>query len=285
MIAFDYSYIDKKFDVKFKPVSRQIKSWKEELLLSAKSIADSTDKPLYVLMSGGIDSEQVARVFLELKIDFTALTMTHKNKTNLHDIKDAIDFCTNHNIKQTFVELDTEYFFSQQIEKYINQGYRSTNVYHYLQLFLIDKLEELGGFGIGGAGEQVYYTVDNEVHLKINPHYTLGMDYCKNNNYQHNLWFNLSTPEIYASYLNIDLVKLLTKEPEYFVNHHYASFEKIIIYHSHWPKMKKRFKYSGFEYLQETMRDIKEKELTERFPDLIDYYFPIENVKRELNYE
>jgi hypothetical protein len=284
MIAFDYSYIDKEFKVKFKPVSRKVKSWKEELLISAQSIANSTTKTLYVLMSGGIDSEQVARIFLESKIDFKVLTMKHKNGTNAHDIKYATSFCKQYGIEQTFVELDAEHFFTIGFEKYVKQGYRSTNIYHYLQLFLIDELEKLGGFGVGGAGEQVYYTIDNKIHLRINPHYTLGMDYCKNNGYQHNLWFNLSTPEIYASYLNIDLVDYLLKEPEYFVNHHYASIEKVMIYHSVWPEMQKRNKYSGFEYLEQTIRVPKQTELSERFPDLIGYYFPIEQVKKELNY-
>jgi hypothetical protein len=285
MIAFDYSYVDKKFDVRFKPVSRQIKSWKEELLISAKSIAESTNKPLYILMSGGIDSEQVARIFLELGTSFKVLTVKHKNNTNLHDIQYAIDFCKNYNIEQTIVELDTEKFFSNDMEKYIEQGYRSVNIYHYLQLFLIDKLEELDGFGVGGAGEQVYYTIDGKVHLKINPQYTLGMDYCKNNNYKHNFWLNLNTPEIYASYLNIDLIKFLISQPDYFTNHHFASAEKILVYHATWPEIKKRNKYSGFERIEKTIRIPKQKELAKRFPDLVDYYFPIENIKRELNYE
>lgn len=282
MIAFDYSYIDKEFKVKFKPVSRKVKSWKEELLISAQSIANSTNKPLYVLMSGGIDSEQVARIFLELKMDFKVLTMKHKNGTNTHDIKYAIDFCQKYDIEQTLVELDTEHFFSEEIERYIEQGYRSTNIYHYLQLFLIDELEKLGGFGVGGAGEQVYYTVGNKINLRINPHYTLGMDYCKNNNYQHNFWLNLSTPEIYAAYLNIDLIDFLLKEPEYFISHHYASIEKIMVYHAEWPDMQKRNKYTGFEYIESTVRIPKQKELSNRFPDLVDHYLPIENVKQEL---
>jgi hypothetical protein len=284
MIAFDYSYIDKEFKVKFKPVSRKVKSWKEELLISAQSIANSTDKPLYVLMSGGIDSEQVARLFLELKIDFKVLTMKHKNDKNLHDINYAKYFCKKYNLEQTIIELDTEWFFSTGIESYIERGYRSTNIYHYLQLFLIDELEKLGGYGIGGAGEQVYYTVNDEIHLRINPHYTLGMDYCKNNNYQHNLWFNLSTPEIYAAYLSIDLIDFLLQDKQYFISHHYASVEKVIIYHSVWPEMQKRNKYSGFEKIQRTIRTPKEEELKLRFPDLVDYYFPVEQVKRELNY-
>lgn len=292
MIAFDYSYqnipntsIDERFKIKFKPVSRPLKTWKEELLLSAKTIVQSTNKPIYVTMSGGIDSEQVARILMELNIDFKVLTVRHKQNTNSYDIRYAIQFCNSHNIEQVFVELDTQYFFTQGIEKYIDQGFRSTNLYHYLQLFMIEKLEDLGGFGIGGAGEQVYFTNNGETFLKINPHYTLAMDFIKKNKLQHNFWLNLSSPEIYASYLKLDIVDFLLQQPEYFVDHHHASIEKIMIYHQHWPEMQKRNKYTGFESIELGLRQPKQNELIQRFPDLVDLYYPVSKMKQELSYE
>jgi hypothetical protein len=177
------------------------------------------------------------------------------------------------------VELDTEHFLTLGIEKYINQGYRSSNIYHYQQLFILETLEKLGGFGIGGAGEQIYQSVNNQIHLKFNPYYMLGMDWCKNNGTEHQLWFNLSTPEIYASYLNIDIISFLLEKPEYFVNHHFASIEKILIYHKYWPTMKKRKKLSGFENIN---RGPIEKQLKIRFPDLVDMFIPITVIKNQL---
>jgi hypothetical protein len=278
MMAFNYSF-DKEFQVEFNACSRPIMSWSDEINNTAKAIAASTDKPLYVFLSGGIDSEMVARAFMDNDIPFKAITLKHKQKTNRHDTRWADEFCQRYNIKQEIVELDTEQF-DNIIENYIGQGYRAINIYHYMQLYLLEKVESMGGVGVGGAGEQIYYTIDGNIHLKINPCYTLGMDWCKRNNTHHQFWFNLDNPEIYASYMQVDIIDFLLQRPSYFVNHHYASIEKMLVLHNKWPDMPRRSKFSGFENLP--YRSLKEQELKNRFPDLVDLYIPIDLVKSQL---
>ena len=279
-MAFDYSF-DGPFSVTFNPCSRTLQTWDNEVNNTAQAIAASTNKPLYVLMSGGIDSEMVARAFLDNNIKFTALTLKHKQQTNSHDTQWADRFCKEHHIKQEILELDTD-MLDEMIENYISQGYRSTNIYHYMQLYILEHLESIGGFGVGGAGEQIYYTVNNTIHLKINPSYTLGREWCKRNNTWHQLWFSLDNPEIYAAYMQIDVINLLLQRPSYFVNHHFASTEKILVLHHKWPTMIKRSKFSGFEQLQMNYRTPKEKALKERFPDLVDLYIPVTTAKAQL---
>jgi len=297
MIAFDYNYqnlpnsvwpntnINQRFRIQFKPVTRTVNNWKEELLISIRNISESTDKPIYLCMSGGIDSEVVARLLIESQIKFKALTVKHKKGTNYNDTSYADRFCKENNIEQISVSIDAEHFFTKGIEKYIAQGYRSTNIYHYLQLFMLETIENLGGFALGGAGELVFYTVEDQICLKMNPSYILGMEWCRNNNAGHNLWFFHSSPELYCSYLNLDVVKLLLKDPRYFVNHHYASNEKKIIYHQHWPEMIKREKASGFENIQKNIRNPVETELRKRFPDLQDLFIPVSMMKQNLGVE
>ena len=284
MIAFDYCHKEGQFDVKFKSISRKPLSWKKEVVNTVKTIVSSTDKPLYVFMSGGIDSELVAHILLQNGIKFKALVLKHKNNTNGHDTIYADMFCEKNNIEQVVVDFDIKEF-DYHIEKYINQGYRSTNIYHYLQLILLQKVESLGGFGIGGAGEQIYYTIDDVVHIKINPSYVLGVDWCKRNNIWHQFWFYNSNPELFASYLQLDLIKFLLNDPSYFKNHHYASIEKMILIHKEWPEIERRNKYNGFENFEKNYKLKKENELKRRFPDIVDLYIPISTVKKQLNYE
>ena len=279
-MAFDYSF-DGQFSVTFNPCTRTPQAWNDEVNNTARAIAASTDKPLYVLMSGGIDSEMVARAFLDNDIPFKALTVKHTQGTNNHDTRWADVFCKEHNITQEILELDTTQF-DHMIEQYISQGYRSTNIYHYMQLYILEHLEKLGGFGVGGAGEQIYYTVDNVIHLKINPSYTLGREWCKRNNTWHQLWFSLDNPEIYAAYMQIDIIALLLQHPSYFVNHHFASTEKILVLHNKWPSMPRREKFSGFENIKINYRVPKEAELRNRFPNLIDLQIPVSTAKAQL---
>jgi hypothetical protein len=280
MLAYNYSF-DEKFSVTFNKCSRPVQAWNDEVNLTAKAIAKSTDKPLVVLMSGGIDSEMVARAFLDNDIKFTALTLKHTQGTNVHDTNWADSFCKKYNIRQEVLDFDTSQF-DNIIEKYIEQGYRSTNIYHYMQLYILEYLESLGVFGVGGAGEQIYYTIDGVVHLKVNPSYTLGRQWCSRNNTWHQLWFSLDNPEIYASYMQIDVIDCLLKNPNYFINHHFASVEKMLVLHNKWPDMQRRNKFSGFENLRVHYRNPKEAELKNRFPDLIDLCIPVITAKNQL---
>lgn len=279
-MAFDYSF-DGQFSITFNPCTRNPQAWNDEVNNTARAIAASTDKPLYVLMSGGIDSEMVGRAFLDNGIKFKALTLKHTQGTNSHDTRWADVFCKEHNIEQEILELDTSQL-DYIIEKYINQGYYSTNIYHYMQLYILEHLEKLGGFGVGGAGEQIYYTVNNIIYLKVNPSYTLGREWCKNNNTWHQFWFSLDNPEIYASYMQIDIIDMLLQKPKYFVNHHFASVEKMLVLHQNWPDMKRRGKFSGFENIQMNYRSPKEQLLRQRFPNLVDLYIPVTTAKTQL---
>jgi hypothetical protein len=296
-LAIDYFYknipntdINQRFKINFKSVTRPLLSWKEELIISAKQIVESTNKTIYVLMSGGIDSELVARVLIEIGVDFKALTLKHKSGTNQHETKYADSFCVENNIKQEVVYLDVPHFISKGIDKYIHQGYRATKIYYYQQLFLLEKLEELDGFGIGGAYEQIYHTLDisnkNEVCLGFNPSYMMAMDWIKNHNTDHQLWFYLSTPEIHASYMKHELIEFLLQRPEYFIDQHWINREKTLIYHKEWPKIKRRNKASGFERISmNNSPDIlgnKQSELRSIFPDLVDMYIPVSTIKQQL---
>ena len=288
MIAFDYDYvnvpnteINKRFHIEFKPVSRPMLPWKEELMIAMEQLVKSTDKPIYVLLSGGIDSELVAKLLLKLGVKFKALTLKHEEGTNEHETRYADWFCKQYKVEQEIVSLNIKNFIEHGTEKYIDQGYRATKIYYYQQLLLIEKLEELGGFGIGGAYEQIYHTIDNQIHLKFNPSYMMAMDWCKNHNINHQLWFYLETPELVGSWMNLELIQFLLQRPDYFINQDWINVEKSLVYHQQWPEIGRRRKASGFEPI-EKFREVKEKQLRNLFPDLIDMYVPLSTIKQQL---
>lgn len=290
MIAFDYDYsyvnvpdaeIIKRFKIQFKPVTRPIMPWKEELFSAMYQLVKSTDKPIYVLLSGGIDSELVARILLKMGVKFKALTLKHEEGTNGHETRYADWFCNHYKIEQVLVPINISNFITDGYKKYVEQGYRATKIYYYQQLFLLEKLEELGGFGIGGAYEQIYHTFNNQIHLKFNPSYVMPMQWCKDHNTNHQLWFYLETPELVASWMKHELIEFLLQRPDYFINQDWINNEKTLVYHQQWPEMGRRRKASGFEPI-ENFRGIKEKELQKQFPDIIDMYVPITTIKEQL---
>lgn len=278
-IAFDYSY---PIAINFKKVSRPVRSWNEEIVDNAKYIKSKTDKPIVVALSGGIDSEVVCRSFLKAEIDFSVLTIKHKNGSNQHDITYAENFCKKFNIQQTIVEIDPFVLFGSDVENFISQGYIANNVFRYLQLFLLKTIHEMGGCAVLGGGEQLYQNVNDIVHLKYAEDFLLALEWIKNNSTLHFPYFFQTTPEIMSSYLQHELVKLLTAKPEYYrcPENNGFSPEKIIIYHSVFPDMERRRKFHGFENIN-NFRQERQKTLSDKFPQKT-LYLPISDIKLEL---
>lgn len=283
LVNFNYSYspdqsqdIDSRFQLNFNPVTRPVQHWVDELLATARLIADSTDKPLYLCLSGGIDSEVMARTFIKQNIPFKALIVD--NGHNSHDTRFAWDFCQVNNIETVKKSIDLT-----NLHKKFYKKYASTNIFRYLQINLIDIVEQLGGTAVLGGGEQIYYTVNNQVHIKYDPGFILPIEYCRINGLKHFPYFHMTTPELLASYMKLDIIELLLKQPRYFLDHHVLSIEKILIYHGYWPGMARRSKYNGWEN-QLRLRQYIEQELQELYPDHMPKFIPVSRVKSQLGY-
>jgi hypothetical protein len=278
-IAFDYSY---PFSIKFKTISRLPKSWDEEVVETARYIKSKTPKPIIIALSGGIDSEVVCRAFLKAGIDFTVVTVKYKDNLNSHDIEYAERFCKKFNIKQTYIDMDPFDFYENGIQKYINEGYKSTNLFRYLQLFLLEIIDNMGGCAILGGGEQIYYDIDNIVQIEHPESLLVSLEWTQNKNSIHFPYFFQTTPELTAAYLNHELIKLLTADPKYYKCEWWPGYsaEKTILYHSVFTDMERRRKFNGFENINK-FRNTKQTLLKEKFPvNLV--YTPISLLRTQL---
>jgi len=71
--------------VEIDPPTRPVKSYFEEMLISSEYIYANKTGKLYLLVSGGLDSEYVFRVFKYLKFDFTPVIIRYTGKYHYHD--------------------------------------------------------------------------------------------------------------------------------------------------------------------------------------------------------
>lgn len=251
----NFTYIlnsDDTFEINFNHISRPLLSWKDELAQTARNIRSLTDKPLFVCLSGGIDGEVAARTFLQEGIKFTALSLRHIAGTNDHDVSYAKKFCNFYNVPHLVVDFDISDFITNKIPKYIEQGYRSWRTFRFQQIYLFEIAETLGGTAVLGGGEQVYKTVDDEICLSFKSDFFMCLEWLKNNNKLHFPFFHMQNPELYAAYLNDKLIKFFHDDPSYFINvwGNDTSYDKMFVYHSNWPEMKRRKKFNGFENLK-----------------------------------
>ena len=151
LTAFDYSYENNILEVKYKPINRELNHWCDEIDNTVKAISQSTSKPIYIGFSGGIDSEVVINSFIKNNIPFKVLIVEFSNDLNKHDIDFAKEYCNNNNISYISVPLNVNYFFTEGVDRYVAQGYKAIRIFRYLQLFILETIESMGGCAVLGS--------------------------------------------------------------------------------------------------------------------------------------
>ena len=282
MVNFKYNLDN--YNIEINPVSRTLMPWRDEVLNTARTIAETTDRELYVCHGGGIDGEVVCLALMELNIDFTVVTVRHTSGTNIHDVKYATHFCDTNNLKQKIVSLDLNYFYKTYVVDKINNGYISFNMFMYFQIYAMELIESWNGCAIIAGGEQIYCTRNNQLHLHLDGPIMTPLEWCKNNNVNHHPLFYMHNSELVASYMQLDLIKLLTSDPDYYADSQVnLSYEKIMIYHKYWKNMARRPKYTGYEYIpRDLMLWWRNGYHTEFKKIQNDLYIPISKIKTEL---
>jgi hypothetical protein len=258
----NFSYINNSTNtIKINPITRPVLDFHSEVISTAKFIKDHSNKKIMVALSGGIDGEVACLGFLKSKIDFEVLTIEYTDKKNSYDCFFAKKFCENNNIKQHILTVDPEKFYTDIISKYQSQNIYVHSIYRYLQIYLLDTMNQMGFLGICGAGEQLFDATDDDIlKVKYEPLH-IPENWLNTNNILGFPSFYLANPEIQAAYYAEPLIKFLLSDPSYFKNQETPkqyrnprvlltpkgfSSEKILVYHKHFDMVRRR-KMIGFE--------------------------------------
>src|SRR5262245_46920274 len=76
--------------------TRPASDWRTECISTARLIRDATDLDLWVLFSGGIDSEVVLQSFMFAGVPCSAAITTFRQDLNAQDVRYAVKFCETH---------------------------------------------------------------------------------------------------------------------------------------------------------------------------------------------
>ena len=117
------------------PPKRKVKSYFEETLITSEYMYANKTGKLLLMLSGGLDSEYVFRVFQHLKFDFTPVIVRFIGKYyhedyNAHDTKYAFKLCEKFNVTPTVITFD--------FDKFVESGELFEDMHRYRS----------GGFGI-----------------------------------------------------------------------------------------------------------------------------------------
>ncbi len=124
--------------------------WRAACLDTARLIRGATELDLWVLFSGGLDSEVVLQAFLFAGIPVRAAITRFAGDLNRHDIGYAIKFCETHQIGYRLLDLDIERFIASG--EAMDYAVRTHCVQPQL-LHTMWAMDQVDGYPILGSGE------------------------------------------------------------------------------------------------------------------------------------
>lgn len=223
------------FSISFNLPERDVGSFKEEMSQFVQDVKSSTDRPIALLLSGGLDSEVLARTLINEKIEFQAFTCKFTGEQNCHDISHAYKLCDEFNIKHTTILIDPEEFIESQIKIPSNEqfaGIAVALIYH-----LAKSLINQGFFVLSSQGSEFcieqgninFYSDNDRIHFLLDGNYS-----------------NFTTSEVFKSIVNDPIVR-----DNYFnkMSKEQALEVRNLMYYHHYPELQKRNKLDGWEYV------------------------------------
>jgi hypothetical protein len=167
---------------------------------AAEEIWNKKTGNLYVMYSGGIDSEYALSVFLDLKIPVVPVIIKLMPNYNAHDIEYAVKFCKKKKIKPLIIELDFDNFVKSG--KMLDIALETKSAY-YQRCSTAWAAGTIDGTVICGDGEPYFNlnTDTKEWSLVVDEHDYAVVNYFKNHNINGVVHFNRYTPEMLSSFV------------------------------------------------------------------------------------
>lgn len=124
--------------------------WRSECIRTARLLRDNAQGDLWVLFSGGLDSEVTIQSFLFAGIPIKVAITRFAHQLNRHDIVYAIRFCEIHDVPYRCLDIDIEQFFqSGQAWEYAER----TKCVQPQLLHTMWAMDQVDGYPILGSGE------------------------------------------------------------------------------------------------------------------------------------
>jgi len=237
------------FKVEIDPPTGHNLDYHKSTLEVAKEIYDRKQGNLYLMYSGGVDSEYALNIFLSLGIEITPVIVKLTPNYNEHDVKYAFDFCESKNLKPIVVDLDFNNFVKSGrivdiAEKFKIGAYQLPSTF--------SCLDQLDGTIVMGSHGPPHMTLDQKTNVwmvdEIEPLHTV-LQYFEKNKINGCPYFLVHTPEQYLSFLQHPIMQDLAnhKFPGKLGNN---STKGLVFNDVSGFDLVARQKYTGYEHIQ-----------------------------------
>lgn len=217
----------------------------------AKTINETKQGKIYLMYSGGVDSEYILNLFCDLKITITPVIIKLKPSYNEHDIKYAFDYCESRKLKPVIIDIDFDKFVKSGEILEIAESVRCA-AYQLPSTYKIVK--NLNGTIIMGNHGPPHVTLDPDTKTwRITEHqplYSVLRLFEKEKLYGYP-FFLVYTPEQYYSFLTHPIMTKLTNNQIFGKLGNNSS--KYLIYNNFGNyNLVQRTKYTGFEIIEKS---------------------------------
>jgi len=228
-------------------ITRPVKSYHEELLENGKVIYERFNKPLGLLFSGGVDSEIVLRVYLDLKIPIKVYIFKYENDYNIIEFTHAIETCKKLNVTPVVIDFNLEKFFENEAYDFMLKTYAMGPGW-LPQMKMTDYIDEIP---IIASGEPYFrrtskdwtknypwvFQIDEHSHHWAVYHLAIGRTAITD-------WYEYS-PEILVAFSQLPYIQdLINDRVQGKLS---TETSKVMIHQAYWPDITPRTKLIGFE--------------------------------------
>jgi len=146
------------FRIEWDTLYPSIYSWKDICEKTLYEIANTHNK-LFLALSGGVDSEYIAKLLLKYDISFTPIILYWTEGYNKHDIYYAEQFCQTNKLTPIYINISWDRY-KEEIKRRADI-IKPSLPFSIVHTFLSDAAEHLGGYLLSGS-KNVKYRFDND---------------------------------------------------------------------------------------------------------------------------
>ena len=288
------NYETDKFFCTYSRCSREPGSFKQECINTANEVslqAKQLDRIPYLFLSGGLDSEVVAKAFLDAGVDFKVISFRFKNNFSSHEIHYIDKFIKKHNLEHSYYDIDPDWLLTSEAEDYLYQSQCSQSEMLPHMKLIKHVWANLKGFPVLGNGD-LYVSKDIAIDWifdrskpkyqwnYIEYEYILAWNrFAVKNNILGCLGFFMHNPEI---------VLAMIREPDmHDCINNYIPYKmssrstKTVVYIKSWNDLEPRLKYHGSEQLAGRCIDLNRKYST-KFRTTRTWEIPVNDFEKML---
>jgi hypothetical protein len=232
--------------------------------------AQELGRPIYILLSGGLDSAVMVKTFKEANVPFRTATYVFANGLNSHEMQYVQQLQKSEQLDWYHLYIDAHRWFNSSEAR---TWFFETDAWELGTLPLMKLMQhvwcDLGGFPIFGGGDIDIVKQDGTWH------------YGRYESFLSRYWaaeiigipqfvsFFQHTPELTLSMLNEPIIKRAASGQDPLANKLLTDLKavKFNVYYKNWPDLRRRLKFGGTELIHSWLGPLeaqwqKERELT-----------------------